>query len=116
MLKDSAQLGDFLKSEAERRGAKIAFDTHFEARNIEVSWWRARTLHRLDFQPLGGGKLAVTYLQDRFPLLPRFFRWAHQRVPYFPYLARTEHKPVLSAEFPLQEQAVTEIIDGKTRA
>ncbi len=116
MLKDSAQLGDFLKSEARRRGMELAFDTHFEAQNIQVSWWHARTLHRLDFQPLGQGKLSVTYCQDHFRLLPRFLRWAHTAVPGFPYFARVEYRPLLSAAFPLQERDITELIDGSAKA
>ncbi len=116
MLKDSAQLGDFLKSEAQRRGAELAFDTHFEARNFEVCWWRARTLHRLDFQPLGEGRLSATHYQDHFRVLSRFLRWAHSSLPGFPYLARIEYTPLLSTQFPLEERDVSALIDGSAKA
>ena len=110
MLQDERQLGAFLGPQADRLGLRLAFDTHYDAQNWELSWWRGRTLHRLDFQPLGTGKCAVTHYRDQFRLLPRFLRWAHYAIPMFPYAARVSANSPTTILFPVEERDVSALI------
>lgn len=116
MIKDSAQLGSYLKSESVRFEARLCFNTHFDARNWELSWWRGSTLHQLDFQPLEGNMVSAIQLTDHFAALPHLLRWAHRVIPLFPYLARIERTDLGTMLFPLEEQRVSGLIRRSTAA
>jgi hypothetical protein len=116
MIQDSQQLGTFLKSEAHRAGMRLAFDTHYDAQNWQLSWWRGSILHRLDFQPLGHGELAITHYKDHFRLLPKLMRWAHRAIPLFPYLARIEWSTLAKERFPLQETQIEAFVSRSVDA
>ena len=110
MIDDSPQLGTFLRAEAKRTGTYLAFDTHYDAQNWQLSWWRGATLHRLDFQPLEHGRLSATYYQDHFRFLPRLLRWAHNAIPHFPYMARIEWSNIAVEHFPVQEEKIKALV------
>ena len=116
MIKTSTELGTLLKSEAARLGLAISHDTHYDARNWQLSWWRGKTLHRLDFQPLKESELAVTHYKDHFKLFPRLLRWAHDAIPLFPYLARIEWSRLETWSFPLEESCITKLLADVIKA
>lgn len=116
MIDDSQQLGTFLKTQASRTGAHLSFDTHYDAQNWQLSWWRGTTLHRLDFQPLEHGNLSVTHYRDHFRFFPRLLRWAHNAIPLFPYVARVEWDSAAIEYFPLQEEQIATIISNSVNA
>ena len=110
MIEDSQQLGSFLKSKAASSGVRLAFDTHYDARNWELSWWRGNILHRLDFQPQEPLQVVVTHVEDRFRWLPRLMRWAHNSIPLFPYVARTERTTLTTESLPVDEARIEALI------
>jgi len=110
MIENSKQLGSFLKSKAGSPGVRLAFDTHYDARNWELSWWRGKVLHRLDFQPLEATQVAVTLNKDQFRLLPKFLRWAHDAIPLFPYLASNEWNRLTTESFPIDEARLDALV------
>ena len=112
MIDDSPQLGTLLRAEASRTGVHLAFDTHYDAQNWQLSWWRGATLHRLDFQPLEHGRLSITHYRDHFRFLPRLLRWAHDAIPFFPYMARIEWSNEAIEHFPLQEEKIKTIVSS----
>lgn len=112
MIDDLPQLGLFLQAEADRTGAHLAVDTHYDARNWQLSWWRGSIFHRLDFQPLEDGRLSVTHCRDQFRLLPRLLRWAYHVIPFFPYMARIEWSNEAIEHFPLQEEKIKTIVSS----
>lgn len=114
MIENSQQLGSYLQSKAAESGTRLAFDTHYDARNWELSWWRGKVLHRLDFQPLETTQVAVTHHEDRFRLLPRFFRWAHNNIPLFPYLANREWRRLTTESFPVAENRIDALVASVT--
>ena len=111
MIRDSTQLGDFLKKESSRLGLHLAHDTHYDAMNWQLSWWRKSVLHRLDFQPLEKDTVAITHYRDSFRYLPRLCRWLHNNVPMFPYLAHINWNRLSTDSFPLKEENVSSYID-----
>ena len=95
---------------ADKHGIHLAFDTHYDAFNYEFSVVKGREVHRVDFQPNLERNFVVTACRDRYPLLPRFLRFLHNVVPYFPHLADTtfERLGELSASLS-EEQLESEI-------
>ena len=91
-IKVAPELDAAIEAAAKQRGLRIGRDTHYDANNVVLSWWRGNHLHRLDFQPFPEGHVIVTYLVDRYPFLGRLLRGAWRTIPMFPYLGRTEHK------------------------
>ena len=116
MLQDSVTLGNFLGAQANRRGLRLAHDTHFDAGNWELRWWKGKALHRLDFHPLHNGTLAITHYTDHFTFFPRITRWAHDQIPMFPYPAHIEWERVGTLQFPLAERDVSKYLDRSTAA
>jgi hypothetical protein len=116
VIDDSRQLGDFLKTEASRLGLRLSFDTHYDARNWALSWWRGRTLHRLDFQPMGNGVLSITHYRDQFRFLPRLLRWAHNAIPLFPYFAHTESDNHATEQLPFNKQSIAGLVSHSVDA
>ncbi len=116
MIDDSHQLGAFLREEALRCGAHLAFNSHYDAQNWQLSWWRGATFHRLDFQPLDDRELSVTHYSDHFRFFPRVFRWAHQVIPLFPYLAQIELGSQVKSSFLLREEQIAAIVSRGVRA
>ena len=114
LISDSQQLGEFLEQQAALRGWKVGFDTHYDAQNWQLSWWRGHILHRLDFQPLPGNIVTVTHYTDSFKILPRFLCWAHNVIPLLPYLAHIEFKPLGNLQFPFEDSDIKPIIEGRS--
>lgn len=116
MIKDSQQLGVFLKAEANRNGVRLAFDTHYDAQNWRLSWWQGATLNCLDFQPLEHGELSVSRSKSKFKFLPRLLHWAHNTIPMFPYLAQVERSNLGTERFPLQETTIASFVSSSINA
>ena len=110
MIENSQQLGAYLKSKAPELGVRLAFDTHYDANNWELSWWQGKVLNRLDFQPLEATQVAVTHHEDRFRVLPHFLRWAHNNIPLFPYLANLEWRRLTTESFPVAENRIDALV------
>ena len=106
LIADLDMLGCELRSLALASGVQLAHDTHYDAKNWELSWWRGSTLTRLDFQPLSSSQVVVVRHDDYFPLLPRFSRWAHNAIPLFPNLARSRHTEETSFALPVDASLV----------
>ena len=106
LIDDIDALGRVLSEIASASGIALKRDTHYDANNFELQWWHGRDFHRLDFQPLQNGELVISHLRDRFRLLPRVLRWAHQAIPSFPYLATVEHRELARVRFPFEHSAV----------
>lgn len=109
-IENSQPLGSFLKSVAATSDMRLAFDTHYDARNWELSWWRGKVLHRMDFQPQESPQVAVTHFKDQFRLLPRFLRWAHNSIPLFPYLAQTPWNKLTTERLPIDKSRIKALI------
>jgi len=77
---------------ANERHFRVAFDTHYDAGNYEIEWWRGKTRYRLDFQPIPEAIVSVTMHQDDFRFFPKFLAWAWRTIPMFPYTAKISHK------------------------
>jgi hypothetical protein len=45
---------------AKQHGLAVAYDTHYDAFNIELRWWSGNELHRVDFQPYPEGHVVIT--------------------------------------------------------
>ena len=100
---------DVIRRVAEERGLRVGLDTHYDAMNCEVSWWRGRTLHRVDFQPTGQDSLHVTLYRDVFPntpwLPPRLRVWAHNLLlPGVPCAAKIEWSSL--GDFPYRDATI----------
>ncbi|HSF31440.1 MAG TPA: hypothetical protein VLK82_13340 [Candidatus Tectomicrobia bacterium] len=85
-----AALAAAIERIGEERGLRVGYDTHYDAGNYEISWWRRGVLYRLDFQPRSATCIQVALYGEHFPTLPRLLRWAWRNIPMFPYLARVE--------------------------
>jgi hypothetical protein len=85
-----AELTSAIESIGKERGLKVGYDTHYDAGNYEISWWKGRVLYRLDFQPWSDTRIQVSLYRDNFPIFPRLLWWAWRNIPMFPYLARVE--------------------------
>jgi hypothetical protein len=90
--KVTRELDAAIEEVAKQRGLRIARDTHYDASNVEVSWWRENQLHRIDFQPYPEGHVVVTYLIDSYPFVGRVLYYAWRTLPMFPYVGQREHK------------------------
>ena len=90
------------------RGWAIAYDTHYDAANAEISKWAGTALHRLDFQPYPDKGVVVTHYIDRYHVLPRLCRWARSVVPFFPHVAKTESRPLGELELGQPEAVYSE--------
>lgn len=93
------ELSTALETVASAQGWVVAYDTHYDAANAEMSKWVGSNLHRLDFQPFPGKGITVTHLIDKYFILPRFCHWAERAVPLLPPLAKTEWKTLGELEF-----------------
>ncbi len=85
---------------ATERSLSVGSDTHYDAGNIEISWWSNNVLHRLDFQPMSEGQVLVTALTDTYPFAGRFLRLLWRVVPFFPNAAKTKQWVVGKLEQP----------------
>jgi hypothetical protein len=108
------ELAAFLQAEASRRGVRLASNTHYDAGDWELQWWRGRTLHRVNFQPLDA-EIVITHYRDLFRAFPRFLRWAHNAIPMFPYLARIEWNQIDTIRLPTLEESLSRIISERVR-
>jgi hypothetical protein len=110
MAARDTKLEQTLKAQAARYGLCLAYDTHYDAENWELSWWQGNVLHRLDFQPMDSGEIQVHHYLDKFPGLPRLLQWAHNTIPMFPYLAKMEWSKVAALQPPISETAVIQCV------
>ena len=86
------ELADAAEEIGRDANLRVGYDTHFDAGNVELSWWIGKRLNRLDLQPLPGAEIQVTFLTDTYPFLPRLLCFLRSFVPFFPHLAKTEHR------------------------
>jgi|SRR5687768_10262110 len=105
-----SELVTFLRDRARHANLGLALNTHYDAGNCELRWWDGSTLHRLDFQPLDAGELAITHYRDRFARFPRFLNWAHSNIPLFPYLADIRWERLDTLQFPVDESRIQALI------
>ncbi len=105
-------LSEVLSEIASEQHFTVRRDTHYDANNLELQWWRGRELNRIDFQPLSVGELAISHSRDTFPLLPRALLWLHNAVPLFPYLARVERRELSRVCFPFERSVVRAAVVG----
>ena len=103
-------LHKILEDIASQRGLLLAYDTHYDTGNLELSWWRGKTRHRLDFQPLHVGPLQVTHLVDTYPFLPKLLLWCRRHVPLFPVLPKVHSHALGSLSEPYAREGVEELI------
>jgi len=87
-----AELAEAVEEVARTFGLHVGYDTHFDAGNVELSWWSGRKLKRLAFQPIPNAGIQVTFLTDTYPLLPKLFRTLRSFIPMFPHMAKTEYR------------------------
>jgi hypothetical protein len=93
-----AELAEAVEDVAKGSGLSVGYDTHFDAGNVELTWWVGRTLNRLDFQPLPKAGIQVTFHTDTYPLLPRLLRFLRSCIPMFPRIAKTKYRVLGSLE------------------
>jgi hypothetical protein len=88
----------------------LAFDTHYDAENWVVSWWRGRRLHRLDFQPVPEGGLVITHYEDQIAWLPGLIAKLLDAIGLFGELARTDWTTIDRGRFPIDEEHVRSLL------
>lgn len=103
-------LRKILEAIASQRGLRLAYDTHYDAGNLELSWWQEEIRHRLDFQPLHDEPLQVTYLLDTYPFFPKLLLWCRGYVPMFPVLPKVQWHILGSLPEPYTRESVEELI------
>jgi hypothetical protein len=111
-LPDTSALASILAVEAAGRGLTLAHDTHYDANNLELSWWQERICHRIDFQPMLSGEVAVTHYRDQYPFLPKLLRWLRNYVPLFPSVARVEWESVGSVSAPFEAASIRTLLEA----
>lgn len=110
MDKQIHSLCKILEAIASQRRLHLAYDTHYDAGNIELSWWQGKTRHRLDFQPLHAEPLQVSHLTDTYPFLPKQLLWCHRYVPLFPVLPKVQRHILCSLPKPYAKEKVEQLI------
>jgi hypothetical protein len=110
MIENSQQLGEFLQAEARRRGLGLASDTHYDAQNWTLSWWKGRHRHRLDFQPMAEQGVNIVHYQDHIPWIPRTMAKLLNMVGLFSELARTEWTLLEKGRFPIEAERVQSLV------
>ena len=103
-------LRKILEAIASQRGLRLAYDTHYDAGNLELSWWQGKTRHRLDFQQLHAEPLQVTHLLDTYPFLPKLLLWCRRYVPMFPVLPKVQWHILGSLPEPYTKESVEDLI------
>jgi hypothetical protein len=101
-------LGDI----AAERGLRLAYDTHYDAGNLELSWWQEKLRHRVDFQPFPDAPMQVTHLVDTYPLLPRLVLWCRRHIPMFSVLPKTEWQSIGTMSQPYSSENVEQLLEG----
>jgi hypothetical protein len=71
---------------AREKRLKVRFDTHYDARNCEISWIDDKILFRLDFQPTASNSTHVTMYRDHYRFFTKMLSWADNYIPYFAYM------------------------------
>jgi hypothetical protein len=107
---DTSALASILAAEAAGRGLTLAQDTHYDANNVELSWWQGRICHRIDFQPIPSGEVAVTHYRDYYPCLPKLLHWLHNSVPLFPSVARVEWEWLGAVSAPFEAASIRALL------
>jgi hypothetical protein len=110
MIENPQRLGELLHAEARRRGLRLAFDTHYDAQNWTLSWWKGRHRHRLDFQPMAEQGLDIVHYQEHIPWVPRTMAKLLDVVGPFSELARTEWTLLEKGRFPIEAERVQSLI------
>lgn len=100
---------------AYERGLRVSRDTHFDARNLEVSWWHGNTRHAIDFQPDSKGHIVVLCRVQRFGRFGRLQSALRRAVPMFPHLAQDETIQVDVLWPPLDTGKLPEVIRSYVR-
>lgn len=98
------------KEVARESGVTMHHDTHYDALNFEFSRIAGNTILRLDFQPTENSSFIVTKYTDHFPIFPRLFRFLHNTVPFFPYLAEIRQEQVAEITADKEDSALKEEI------
>ena len=105
-------LREVLSTIAADRRLRLSYDTHYDAGNLELSWWQGKSRHRVDFQPLQGEPLQVTHLVDTYPYLPRLLFWCRRCIPMFPILPKVQCLPMGSLAEPCSKERVEQLVLG----
>ena len=111
-LPDTSALASLLAVEAAGHRLTLARDTHYDANNLELSWWQGRIYHRIDFQPMLSGDIRVTHYRDQYPFLPKLLCWLRNYVPLFPSVARVEWESVGSVSAPFEAASIRTLLES----
>lgn len=110
MIENSQQLGELLRAEAARLGLRLSFDTHYNAENWVLTWWRGPRKHRLDFQPMPANEVHITHYQDSIRGWPRALVRMLDVVGFFRDMSSTEWTNIEHAHFPIEREHVQSIV------
>lgn len=105
-------LHDILAAIASQRRLRLAYDTHYDADNLVLSWWQGNTRHCLDFQPLHAQPLQVTHYREIYPFLPKVLYWAHNSIPMFPMICAMQWQVLGHLSAPYAKTQVDTLISG----
>lgn len=86
----SVELKEAVLSLAKEHGLLVSHDTHYDANNLEVSWWEDRVFHRLDFQPVSEQQIQINSIKESYPIFPRLLCWVRRHIPMFQFCATQE--------------------------
>ena len=112
-MEDSLRsLQKILGAFAAERGLHLAYDTHYDAGNLELSWWQGKSRHRVDFQPFLGEPMQVHHLIDTYPSFPRLLLWCRQHIPMFPVLPKTQWQLIGTLSAPYSSENVEQLLLG----
>ena len=104
-------LKELLATIALERHLSLAHDTHYDAKNWELSWWQGPVWHSIDVQPNPDGRLEVSHIRTSYPLLPRLLAWARRSVPMFPATSKSKHQFLGSLQWPCPPDQLRQLID-----
>jgi hypothetical protein len=77
---ETHNIENIVRSIAAAHGIRWGYNTHSDAYNYVLSWWKGVVHHRLDLQPIND-TLAVTHLTDRYKILSHICYWLYSAIP-----------------------------------
>ena len=110
-MQTDSLLKELIAEIATDRGLSFAHDTHYDAQNLELSWWQGRVRHSINVQPYPSGRLEVSHIRTSYPLFSRLLAWARRAIPVFPQMGSSRHEHLGRLQWPCPPAQLRELID-----
>jgi hypothetical protein len=110
-MEEGSSIHETLSAIASEHRLPLHRDTHYDAQNARLSWWRAAVLHSVDVQSYPDGRIEVTHVRTTYPFLPRSMAWARRWIPLFPIMGRSQREHIGSLDSPCSPEQVRALIE-----